>query len=57
GPAARCASARRSNFPCAIALCVASEQAAHCANDRTLNRPHSMNCALRHMHLRVAPDT
>ncbi|MCI47780.1 hypothetical protein A2U01_0069022, partial [Trifolium medium] len=30
---------------------------ARCAKNRKLNRPHSLNCVLRHMHLRVAPYT
>ncbi|MCI83035.1 hypothetical protein A2U01_0104310, partial [Trifolium medium] len=38
-------------------LHVAQDQLARCANDRRSNCPHSMNCALRRMHLCVAQDT
>ncbi|MCI33391.1 hypothetical protein A2U01_0054608, partial [Trifolium medium] len=56
GYAARCANARRLNCPCTIALHVAPIQDARCAKDRKLNRPHNLNCVLRHMQARVAPD-
>ncbi|MCI50097.1 hypothetical protein A2U01_0071341, partial [Trifolium medium] len=57
GPAVRCANARRLNCHCTNALRVAPIQAARCTKNRKLNRPHSLNYALHHMHLRVAPDT
>ncbi|MCI46459.1 hypothetical protein A2U01_0067699, partial [Trifolium medium] len=40
-----------------ITLRVAQHGLTRCAKGRKLNCPGAMNCALRHMHLRVAPDT
>ncbi|MCI68311.1 hypothetical protein A2U01_0089571, partial [Trifolium medium] len=40
-----------------ITLRVAQHRLARCAKGRKLNYPAAMNCALRHMNLRVAPET
>ncbi|MCI63072.1 hypothetical protein A2U01_0084329, partial [Trifolium medium] len=55
--AARRADSRRKSALEPKSLRVAPALAARRANSRRLSLPHSMNCALRSMHLRVAQKT